>query len=53
MRVGIATDHDWIELKEDLKSYLRGVGHAAEEIRLRTGPCGQSREGISGQAISV
>lgn len=27
MRVGIATDHGGFELKEDLKSYLRGLGH--------------------------
>jgi ribose 5-phosphate isomerase B len=27
MRVGIATDHGGFALKEDLKSYLRGLGH--------------------------
>src|SRR5580698_2383975 len=35
MRVGIATDHGGFELKEDLKSYLRGVGHAVVDIGAR------------------
>jgi ribose 5-phosphate isomerase B len=32
MRVGIATDHGGFELKEDLKSYLRGVGHVVVDF---------------------
>ena len=35
MRVGIATDHGGFELKEDLKSYLRGVGHVVVDIGAR------------------
>lgn len=32
MRVGIATDHGGFELKEDLKSYLRGGGHVVVDV---------------------
>lgn len=32
MRVGIATDHGGFELKEDLKSYLRGGGHIVVDV---------------------
>jgi ribose 5-phosphate isomerase B len=35
MRVRIATDHGGFELKEDLKSYLRGVGHDVVDIGAR------------------
>jgi ribose 5-phosphate isomerase B len=35
MRIGIATDHGGFELKEDLKSYLRGAGHAVVDIGAR------------------
>jgi ribose 5-phosphate isomerase B len=35
MRVGIATDHGGFELKEDLKSYLRGVGHVVVDFGAR------------------
>jgi len=35
MRVGIATDHGGFELKEDLKSYLRGAGHVVVDIGAR------------------
>jgi ribose 5-phosphate isomerase B len=35
MRVGIATDHGGFELKEDLKSYLCGVGHVVVDIGAR------------------
>jgi ribose 5-phosphate isomerase B len=32
MRVGIATDHGGFELKEDLKSYLGGMGHVVVDF---------------------
>jgi ribose 5-phosphate isomerase B len=32
MRVGIATDHGGFELKEDLKSYLRSMGHVVVDF---------------------
>jgi len=32
MRVGIATDHGGFELKEDLKSYLQGLGHVVVDF---------------------
>jgi ribose 5-phosphate isomerase B len=35
MRVGIATDHGGFELKEDLKSYLNGLGHVVIDIGAR------------------
>ena len=35
MRVGIATDHGGFELKEDLKSYLRGLGHVVVDFGAR------------------
>jgi ribose 5-phosphate isomerase B len=35
MRVGIATDHGGFELKEDLKSYLRGAGHVVVDFGAR------------------
>jgi ribose 5-phosphate isomerase B len=35
MRVGIATDHGGFELKEELKSYLRGAGHVVVDIGAR------------------
>jgi ribose 5-phosphate isomerase B len=35
MKVGIATDHGGFELKEDLKSYLRGVGHVVVDFGAR------------------
>jgi ribose 5-phosphate isomerase B len=35
MRVGIATDHGGFELKEDLKSWLNGIGHVVVDIGAR------------------
>jgi ribose 5-phosphate isomerase B len=35
MRVGIATDHGGFELKEDLKTYLRGGGHVVVDFGAR------------------
>jgi ribose 5-phosphate isomerase B len=35
MRVGIATDHGGFELKEDLKSWLSGMGHVVVDIGAR------------------
>src|SRR5580698_2236655 len=35
MRVGIATDHGGFELKEDLESYLRGLGHVVVDFGAR------------------
>jgi len=35
MRVGIATDHGGFELKEDLKSYLQGLGHVVVDFGAR------------------
>src|SRR5580658_9516314 len=35
MKVGIATDHGGLEMKEDLKSYLRGVGHVVVDFGAR------------------
>jgi ribose 5-phosphate isomerase B len=32
MRVGIATDHGGLELKEDLKSYMQGLGHVVVDM---------------------
>jgi ribose 5-phosphate isomerase B len=36
MRLGIATDHGGFELKEDLASYLRGLGHEVVDFGART-----------------
>ena len=35
MRVGLATDHGGFELKEDLKSYLQGMGHVVVDFGAR------------------